>query len=61
MKYAVPCPWCRQDVITTAEWLMSNDRVCCMSCNKAFEVKVQINQDAEQDEESSYDNRDYWD
>jgi len=60
MKYAIPCPWCNQSVITTAEWLQNNDRVCCMSCNKAFEVKIK-SEDKDEDYDNVRNNGDYWD
>lgn len=57
--YEIPCPWCRGMVKATAEWLQNNDRVCCMSCNKAFQVMIKSQ--AEEVDEDTKGNNDYWD
>lgn len=37
-EYVLDCPFCGMEVRITARHLMQNDRVCCMHCNKAFQV-----------------------
>ena len=58
MEYKIPCPICNNEVITTIEWLMENDRVCCMNCNKAFEIVLK--KDQERDEKDNIGG-DWWD
>ena len=34
----VQCPYCKNPVEFTIEHAMTQDRLCCMSCNKAFDI-----------------------
>lgn len=38
-EYKMDCPFCGMEVVTTYDHIMSNDRVCCMHCNKAFSIE----------------------
>jgi transcription elongation factor Elf1 len=35
------CPFCKEEIKTTLQFLKQNDRVCCMSCNKSHEHNYQ--------------------
>lgn len=48
-EYSITCPYCKGIIKTTREHLMKHDRVCCMSCNKAFEVSIDSGNDANKD------------
>ena len=41
-EYILECPYCSGPVNTNLQWLLANSRVCCMSCNKSFEVTAKI-------------------
>lgn len=45
--YILECPYCGGPVHTTIHWLLSNGRICCMNCNKSFEITAQIKDDPE--------------
>lgn len=36
--FILTCPYCEQDVRVDADWAMTNDAVCCMNCNKMFDI-----------------------
>lgn len=39
-KYSIKCPFCEHIIEVSSEWLMQNDRIGCMNCNKSFEAEV---------------------
>ena len=34
------CPYCKDYVDVEQKFFNKTDRVCCMSCNKAFDIKA---------------------
>jgi hypothetical protein len=63
-EYDIPCPYCKTKVKTNLDWLLGNDRICCMSCNKAFLLTESIlNQIQKLDKGTANDEDDdgYWD
>lgn len=58
-EYVLDCPFCGMEVITTQDHLMKNSRVCCMHCNKAFQVDGSI-QETEEDDYDKYQNGGYY-
>lgn len=55
-EYQLPCPFCKEIINTTIDFLILNDRVCCMNCNKAFDVQIKEQPKAKpQDDFGGYD------
>jgi transcription elongation factor Elf1 len=58
-EYVLDCPFCGMEVTTTEDHLMKNSRVCCMHCNKAFQVDGSI-QETEEDDYNKHQNGGYY-
>lgn len=62
--HSVPCPYCQNIVVATEKYLLTNDRLCCLHCNKAFDISLR---EEDNESESEYetgsvntDGDDYW-
>lgn len=38
MSQKVQCPYCKNPVDFTLEHIKAENRLCCMNCNKAFDI-----------------------
>jgi uncharacterized protein YbaR (Trm112 family) len=46
------CPYCKNPVEVEFTFFSKSDRICCMSCNKAFDI-VEVKKNVEMPEEAS--------
>lgn len=58
-EYVLDCPFCGMEVRTTQDHLMTNSRVCCMHCNKAFQVDGSF-EERDENEYDKYQNGGYY-
>lgn len=55
----IQCPGCTYEIQLTVVWIKVNSRICCMNCNKAYEIPAELKSYAEKQFKPATEDYDY--